>query len=563
MQQKRRRTAAQHLVDALVMQGADRVFCVPGESYLPVLDALHDQAGVIDLITCRHEGGAAMMAEADGKLTGRPGICMVTRGPGATNGSSGLQVAMQDSTPMIMFIGQVGRGFIEREAFQEFDYRRMFGQLTKWVAQIDTADRIAEFVARAYAIAISGRPGPVALALPEDMLEEELELAPAARIEPVEIEPSPSQMVALGKCLAAAERPLMIVGGSRWDERATKAVMQFADVNDLPVIASFRRQDRFDNGHRCYVGDIGLGVNPALAKRVQNADLVVSLNARMGEVPSNGYSMLEIPTPGQKLVHIMPEPREIGMVYAANLGIVATPIGFATSLEQLAPILKPRWGDWLRQARREYEAWQQPTPVPGRFNFGEALVALADALPLETIFTNGAGNFSAWLHRFYRYRRLGTQLAPTSGSMGYGVPAAIAAKLRYPRRPVICIAGDGDFLMTGQELATAMQFGASAVFIVIDNGMYGTIRMHQERHFPGRVSGTDLRNPDFVAYGAAYGAQSMYVDTTDALAPAVLAALQKETPTLVHVRTDPEALTANQSLSQIRQAAMKGNTTGR
>lgn len=550
-------SVARHLVDALAAHGTDRVFCVPGESYLSVLDALHDHSDTIDLVVCRQEGGAAMMAEADGKLTGRAAICMVTRGPGATNASAGLQVAMQDSTPMILFIGQVATPFLEREAFQEIDYRRMFGPLAKWVAQIDTPERVSEFVSRAFAVATSGRPGPVVLALPEDILDQVVSLVPAAPAAPVEIQPSQGQMAELHALLEGAQRPLVVVGGSRWTPESVSALRRFAERNHLPVVASFRRQDRFDNRHANYVGEIGLGQNPALQRRIRAADLVIAINARLGEVPSNGYELFTAPIPQQILVHIMPDADQLGQVYRPDLGIVATPIGLASALDQLGPVTAhPQWKASLLEARAEYEAWQVPRPVPGRFNLGEAILALDAALPDNAIFTNGAGNFSAWLHRFHRYGPYGTQLAPTSGSMGYGVPAAVAAKLRHPDRPVICIAGDGDFLMSGQELATAIQFHAAAVFVIVDNGMFGTIRMHQERHFPARVYGTDLVNPDFVAYGAAFGAATAFVEDTAELLPAIQAALQRNVATIIHVRTDPEALTAGQSLSQIRAAAL-------
>lgn len=545
-------TVAKHLADALAIQGVNRVFCVPGESYIAVLDALADYGDEIDLVTCRQEGGAAMMAEADAKLTGRPGICMVTRGPGATNASAGLQVAFQDSTPMILFIGQVGIDFAEREAFQEIDYRRMFGQLAKWVAQVDSPARIHEFVARAFSVAMSGRPGPVVLALPEDILTEIVEAAPAARREPVEIHPSREQVQQVNYLICGAKAPMMIVGGSRWSKAASENSMRFADSFDLPVAASFRRQDYFDNAHRCYIGELGLGPNPKLAARVRNADVLLVLGTRLGEIASNGFRLLDIPEPQQTLIHVLADVDELGRIYSPSLAINATPAAFTTALVRLsAPDRRP-WGQSLESTRQDYDAWQIPRGLPGQFNLGQAIVALREALPPNTIFTNGAGNFSAFLHRYHRYRDFGTQLAPTSGSMGYGVPAAVAAKLRHPDRPVICLAGDGDFLMTGQELATARQYGAAPIFIVIDNGMYGTIRMHQERNYPGRVWGTSLQNPDFVRLGEAYGASAKLIERTDELLPAVTDALSANRLTLLHVKVDPDALSPGQTISEIR-----------
>jgi acetolactate synthase-1/2/3 large subunit len=551
------KTGAQHLVECLAANAVDRVFCVPGESYLAVLDALHDHRDRIQTVACRHENGASMMAEADGKLTGRPGICMVTRGPGAANASAGLHVAFQDSTPMILLIGQVGNDFVEREAFQEVDYRRMFGQMAKWVAQIDRADRVHEYIGRAFAVATSGRPGPVVLALPEDMLSATAALPPPAAVRTPEIHPSAAQMLEVREALHQAERPLLIVGGSRWDEAAIAAVEHFADRHGLPVIASFRRQDRFDNGHRCYVGDIGVGVNPGLKRRVETADLIVALGTRLGEMATSGYEMLAVPVPKQTLIHIHADAAELGRVYQPFLGINATPRGFAAMLDALpsGDGAAPREA-WLAEARTEYEAWQRPPPAPGKVNVGEVVAWLRDNLDERAIVTNGAGNFAAWLHRFYRYRHLGTQLAPTSGSMGYGVPAAVAAKLRHPERTVVCVAGDGDFLMTGQELATAMQYGAAVIFVVVDNGMYGTIRMHQERHFPGRTIATDLSNPDFAALAEAYGAHGELVEETAGFPSAFGRATAAGRAALIHLKTDPEALTATQSLSQIREAAL-------
>jgi len=547
------KTAARHLVEALAAHGADRVFCVPGESYLAVLDALADHEDAIQTVTCRHEGGAAIMAEADAKLTGRPGVCMVTRGPGATNASAGIHIAFQDSTPVILFIGQVARDMTEREGFQEIDYRRMFGQMAKWVAQIDDPARVHEFVSRAFSVATAGRPGPVVLALPEDMLTGTVTLPPPVRFTPVEAEASEAAAEQVGAALASARSPLVIVGGSPWDGDAVAAVQRFAERNNLSVAASFRRQDKFDNDNPCYVGELGLGANPTLRQRTREADLILCLGGRLGEIASDGYKMLAIPAPDQRLIHIHPDPEELGRVYRPEIAVVSTPRSFAKVLDRL-----PKLGDWDAQRaadRASYEAWRRPTKVPGRFNLGEALALLQDLLPEDAILTNGAGNFAAFLHRFHRYRRPGSQLAPTSGSMGYGVPAAVAAKLRASDRMAVCIAGDGDFMMTAQELATAHQYGAAPIFVVIDNGMLGTIRMHQERAYPARVSATNLVNPDFAALARSFGAHSEYVEETADFLPAFERCAAAGRSALIHVRIDPEALTPTQSLSQIRAAA--------
>ena len=548
-------SGAQSLVACLAAQGTERVFCVPGESYLSVLDALHDVRDTIQTITCRQEGGAAMMAEADGKLTGRPGICMATRGPGATNASAGVHVAFQDSTPMILFIGQVGRGFMEREAFQEIDYRRMFGQMAKWVAEIDDARRIPEFLGRAFAVAMAGRPGPVVLALPEDMLDDMVEASEPRRAEAVEIAASAAQAAAIGAHLAKAERPLMVLGGSRWNEAAVRSVRDFAAAYDLPTAASFRRQDRFDNAHPCYVGDIGVGLNPKLRARVQAADLLLVLGARLGEMSTAGYTLLDIPVPRQTMIHVHAGAEELGRVYQPDLAVNATPAGLAPLLDALRPERPARWADWRAAARADYGAWQSPLPVPGPVQMAEIVTWLRDTLPEDATFTNGAGNFATWVHRFHRFRRLGTQLAPTSGSMGYGFPAAVAAKLRHPERTVVCVAGDGDFLMTGQELATAAQYGAAVIVVLVDNGMYGTIRMHQERHFPARTIATSLQNPDFAALAASYGAHAELVEETSQFAAAFERACASGRPALIHVKVDPEAITPSQSITQIRNAA--------
>jgi len=547
----RARTGAQILVDQLKIHGADTVFCVPGESYLAVLDALYD-ANSIRTFTCRHESGATIMAEAYGKLTGKPAIAMVTRGPGATNASAGLHIAMQDSTPLILLVGQVQRDAIEREAFQELDYRRMFGQLAKWVAQIDDPRRIPEFMSRAYYVATSGRPGPVVLALPEDMLREPAEVADAEPWRPVETHPGVAQVVEVLDELKRAERSFLLLGGSQWDAEAVDAIETFAQANALPVGVSFRRQDRFDNALSCYAGDVGIGINPKLAKRIKESDLLIVLGARLGEMTTSGYTLIDIPTPRQRMIHIHADAEELGRVYQPAIAIHATPRTFAKALAALPAIENPRWKAQAEAARAEFEAWQTPPRSPGKIQMGEIVRWLDQPIPPETAYTNGAGNFATWLHRFHRYRGFGTQLAPTSGSMGYGFPAALGAKVTEPTRPVVCFAGDGDFQMTGQELATAVQYNLDVIVLVINNGMLGTIRMHQERHYPERTIATDLVNPDFAALARAYGAFGETVERTEDFAAAFERARASGKPAVLDLKLDPEALTPRQSLSEIR-----------
>jgi acetolactate synthase I/II/III large subunit len=550
-----RRTGAQILVDQLKIHGADTAFCVPGESYLAVLDALYD-ANSIGVVTCRQEGGATMMADAYGKLTGRPGIVMVTRGPGATNASAGLHVAMQDSTPLILFIGQVARGTVEREAFQELDYRRMFGQLAKWVAEIDDPRRIPEFLSRAFHTAMNGRPGPVVLALPEDMLTEAADVADAQPYVPAETWPGEAAMARLRTLLAQAKRPFLLLGGSAWDAEGVAAIERFAAANRLPVGCAFRRQDRFDNTHPCYAGDVGIGINPKLAQRIAAADLLIAIGPRLGEMTTGGYTLLDIPTPRQALVHVHADPEELGRVYQAVLPINAAPRAFARAAAALAPVESAAWAAETEAAHQEFLAFRKAPRSPGKIQMGEIMLWLDEHLPEDAIITNGAGNFATWVHRFRRYRRFGSQLAPTSGSMGYGFPAAVAAKIVHPERTVVCVAGDGDFLMTGQELATAMQRRLGVIVLLVNNGMYGTIRMHQERHHPGRVIATDLFNPDFAALARAYGAHGEVVERTEEFAPAFERARAAGVPAIIELRIDPEALTIRQSLSEIRSAAM-------
>ncbi|TMJ99094.1 MAG: thiamine pyrophosphate-binding protein [Alphaproteobacteria bacterium] len=551
------RTAAEILVDQLVIHGARHVFCVPGESYIAALDAFYDRD--IAITVCRHESGAAIMAEACGKATGRPGICFVTRGPGATNAAAGLHIARQDSTPLILFVGQIGREMGEREAFQELDYRAVFGSIAKWATQIDDAARIPELISRAFYIAAGGRPGPVVIALPEDMLLERLAVADAPTFEPVEIWPGASDMVRLQKLLAAADRPIMLLGGSRWSPSACAKVGRFAERFALPVATTFRRAHLIDPAHPSYAGDLGIGPNPKLLARVKEADLILLVGGRLGEMPSQGYTLLDIPAPRQTLVHVFPGIEELGRVYRPNLAINATPTAFAAALEGLEPPKELKWRKETPTAHADFLAWtDKPTPVPGPVNLGEIIVGLREKLPPDAVICNGAGNFSIWVHRYARYRRYGTQLAPISGSMGYGVPAAIGMKRLAPERTVIAFAGDGDFLMTGQEFATAVQYDLPVIVIVVDNGMYGTIRMHQERHYPGRVVATGLKNPDFAAYARAFGGYGATVIRTADFFSAFEAAQNSGKPAVLHLKVDPEALTPTMSLSATREKAQAG-----
>jgi len=546
------RTGGRLLVDQLHVHGVDIAFCVPGESYLAVLDALYDSP--IRLIVCRHEAGAANMAEAYGKLTGRPGICLATRGPGATHASVGLHTAVQGSTPLLLLVGQVGRSMLEREAFQELDLREVFRGLSKWTAQIDDAERIPELVARAFAVATSGRPGPVVLGLPEDMLTDTAEAEDAARYAPVAGHPGTAELERLGELLGESERPLLLVGEGGWSARAGMDVLAFAEASELPVAASWRCQDYVDNRSPSYVGHVGIGVDPKLAARVRDADLVLAIGGRLSEATTGGYTLLAVPRPRQRLVHVHPDPEELGRVYQPELGISSGLQHFTESLRGQTP-LAPRWRDWTRAARAEYEATLEPSPGPGRLDLGEVVSFLRRRLPPEAILTSGAGNFAIWWHRFYGFTRYGTQLAPQSGAMGYGVPAAVAAKLVHPGRPAVCLAGDGDFLMSAGELATAVQYGVAIVVLVVNNGMYGTIRMHQEREYPGRVIGTDLANPDFAALAEAFGAHGEVVERTEDFEAAWERAVGAGRPALLELRVDPEAITPRATLSQIRAAA--------
>jgi len=551
------RTGGQLLIDALKVHGVDLVFGVPGESYLAALDAFHDASEKMRFIICRQEGGAAYMAETYGKLTGRPGICFATRGPGATNASLGVHTAYQDSSPMILFIGQVGTDFIEREAFQEIDYRRMYGQMAKWVAQIDRADRVPEYVHRAFHTAVSGRPGPVVLALPEDMLTETATVADTGRYHRVAANPGEADLQKLRGMLAQAKRPFVLLGGSDWTTQACADFRAFAEANNLPVGTAFRRQDLYDNRLPNFVGDVGIGINPKLAERVKTCDLLIAVGARLDEMTTGGYSLIEAPRPKSKFVHVHPGAEVLGRVYEGELMINSGMPEFAQAARKLAPVDPSAWKDWTQTARADYEAWLTPEPAPGSLHPGEVIAYLRKRLPPETIVTNGAGNFAGWVHRYYPYPGFHTELAPTSGSMGYGVPSAVAAKLVHPDRPVISFSGDGDFLMCGQELGTAAQHDLRIVFIVVNNGMYGTIRMHQERDYPGRVSGTELKNPDFAALARAYGLHGETVDKTADFEAAFERAWKAKTASLIEMRIDPEAITTRTTLSAIRSAALK------
>jgi acetolactate synthase-1/2/3 large subunit len=555
------RTGGQVLIDQLLIHGVDHVFCVPGESYLAALDALHGARDRIRIVTCRQEGGAANMAEGYGKLTGRPGICFVTRGPGATNASIGVHTAFQDSTPMILLVGQVARDQAEREAFQEVDYRRMFAPLAKWVAQIDDPARIPELVSQAFHRAVAGRPGPVVIALPEDMLTAKAAVEDAWPYKIVRPHPGAEELQTMRAMLAKAARPFLLLGGGGWSADAVRDIAAFAEANDLPVGVSFRCQDLFDNGHKNYVGHVGIGIDPPLAARVKEADLLLVVGARLGEMTTGGYTLVQVPTPRQTLVHVHAGAEELGRVYQPALPINSGMAPFAAAARALKPVESSRWAAATAAARAEYLETLQPRPHAGALQMPEVMAFLRQRLPPDAILTNGAGNYTAWVHRFYQYRRFRTQLAPTSGAMGYGLPAALAAKAVHPERAVVCFAGDGCFLMNGQELATAVQHGLAVIVVVVNNGMYGTIRMHQEREYPERPIGTDLVNPDFAALARAYGAHGERVETTAQFAPAFERAAASGKPALLELRLDPEAITPRMGLSQIRENALKAKRT--
>ena len=546
------RTGGKVLIDALVNNRVDHVFCVPGESYLAALDAMYD-APEIDLHVTRNEAGAAYMADAYGKLTGRPGICFVTRGPGATNASPGLHVAFQDSTPMIVFIGQVARADADREAFQEIDYRRMFGPVTKWVAQIEDAARIPEYVNRAFTTAMSGRPGPVVLALPEDMLTDVVEVVDLPEAPHVVTQPGALDVQRALELLESAKRPLVVVGGGGWSEQARKDVEQFAEMWNVPVATSFRCQDYFDNNHANYVGDLGIGISPGLSTRMKEADVLLVIGARLGEMTTRNYSLVAIPNPQQQLIHVHSAAEELGSVYYPTIPIHSTPSAFASALAQSRPKGTVTWADRVHEARQEFLDWTAPTETPADRAVDPAALIhwLNEQLPDDAIICNGAGNYTGWIHRYYRYRTFRSQLAPTNGAMGYGVPASVAAKLVHPDRTVVAVAGDGCFMMNGQELATAMQYDANIIVIVMNNSMLGTIRMHQERTYPNRVISTQLRNPDFVALAQSYGAHGELVTATEQFADAFTRAREAGRPALIEVRLDQEAISHNITLTAL------------
>jgi acetolactate synthase I/II/III large subunit len=558
------RPAGHLLVEALIAQGVDTVFGVPGESYLAVLDGFHEHSERIRFIACRQEGGAAFMADAHARLTGRPGVCCVTRGPGATNASIGVHTAFQDSVPLILLVGQVASDQRDREAFQELDYRQFFGPgtlgMAKWVAEVQSADRLPEYIARAFHVAQQGRPGPVVLALPEDLLSMATTAAVLPRSEPVEVWPAPGALRELRSRLLAAERPFMIVGGHGWTRDSALALQRFAENWQLPVGCAFRYQDVFDNRHPLYAGDIGIAINPALAQRIRDeADLVLAIGVRLGEMTTSGYTLLSAPRPRQGLVHLHPGAEELGRVYAPDVALQASLSCAGKALETLAAPAALPWDGWSADAHADYEANRAHPPVEP-LDMAEVVKTIERLAPADAVYTNGAGNYAGWLHRYLRYRGLAhagkTQLAPTAGAMGYGLPAAVAASLTQPHRLAINLTGDGDFLMNGQELATAMAYGATKLIsIVVDNGHYGTIRMHQEREYPGRVSGTGLANPDFAALARAYGWGAATVERTAEFEPALRAAMEAGRPSLLHLKLDPEVSHTRGTLASIRAAA--------
>jgi acetolactate synthase I/II/III large subunit len=547
------RHGGQILVDQLKIHGVSRVFSVPGESFLAVLDGLRDSG--IQNVVCRHEGGAAMMAVAAGKMTGQPGVCIVTRAPGATNASAGVHIAMQDSVPMILLVGQIDSTQRDRETFQEISYPQVFGGLAKWAAEIDQTDRLPEYLARAFAVATQGRPGPVVLALPENMLSSMADVpdrpAPPAR-------PRPDLTGVAATVLAdldGAKRPLVIVGGPHWSAQAADDLAGFAAAQNLPVALGFRRQDYLDNRHPSYVGDLNVGVNPRLAARLRDADALLVIGSRLGDIETQGYTLVDPGAHGKRLIHIHPDPDEPGRVYAPNMAITATAPEMMAALAAL-PAKGAGWPDWTTAARADYLAWTNPQPTPGDVQMEQVILWLSAHLPQDAILTNGAGNYAAWLHRYFTYRQWGTQLAPTSGSMGFGFPAAVAASLQHPDRTVVCLAGDGCFQMTLNEMSTAVQYGATPIVIVANNGRYGTIRMHQERHFPGRVSGTDLANPDFAALARAYGGHGETLRRNADFPAAFARAAGAGTVAVIELVLDPQALTTGQTVDQVRAAAL-------
>ena len=545
------------LSDQLAILGVRRVFSVPGESFLAALDGLYD-SGIANIV-CRQEGGAAMMAEAYGKMTGQPGVCFVTRGPGATNASAGIHIAKQDSTPMVMFVGQIDRTHRDREAFQEIDYRAVFGGLAKWVAEVDQTERLPEYIGRAFHMAMSGRPGPVVLALPEDMLSalaDTPDLPGPVRVLPGDVTGAATEVLAR---LARAKRPLVIVGGPHWSANASADLARFAQTQGLPVALGFRRQDYLDNRHPNYAGDLNVGINPRLAGRVRDADALLVIGSRLGDIETQGYTLVDPAGPQKSIYHIQSDADELGRVYQPTLGIVATAPDFIRALAGL-PAFQTDWADWTAAARADYDQWINPVETPGKVKLEQVIGWLSDNLPADAILTNGAGNYAGWLHRYFCFKGFRTQLAPTSGSMGYGFPAAVSASLEYPDKTVVCLAGDGCFQMTVNEMSTAVQHGAKPIVIVVNNGRYGTIRMHQEKHYPGRVSGTMLANPDFAALARAYGGHGECVTQTADFPAAFARAQAAGTVAVIELQVDEQALTTGQTLDGARAAGQKAKT---
>jgi len=549
------RTGGQILVDQLRIHNVDTAFCVPGESYLAALDALHD-VPEIRLLTCRHEANAANMAEAYGKLTGRPGICFVTRGPGACHAVVGLHTAFQDSSPLILFVGQVGREMMGREAFQEMDFRRFFGQVSKWSAEIQDPGRIPELVSQAFHVATSGRPGPVMLSLPEDMLRELSGVGDARTYRAVQAHPGPGDMEQLRTMLVAAKRPVMMLGGGTWTPKAVADIAAFAEANGLPVCCSFRNQDRFDNHHDNYIGEVGIGSNPALIARLSETDLLLAVGPRLGEQSTQGYSLLDIPAPQQPMVHVYPDPEELGRVYRAELPINAGMAAFAAAATSMVPVDSTAWAGELAQARQDYLAYIEIQPTLGDLDLADVLRVLRQRLPKDALVANDAGNFAGWAHRYLPFSTYPSQVGPTNGAMGYGVPAALTAALAFPERTTICFVGDGGFLMASNELATALQYDLKPIYLVINNGMFGTIRMHQERDYPGREVATALRNPDFAAYAKSFGAYGEIIERSENFAPALDRALAAGKVAVLELRINPEVINTKTTLSAIRDAAL-------
>jgi len=550
------RTGGQILVDCLRLHGVDTVFCVPGESYLATLDAFHDVQDKIDLVVCRQEGGVTNMADAWGKMTGKPGIAFVTRGPGATNASVVIHTAHQDSTPLILFVGQIARDMAEREAFQEVDYRRMFGEMTKWVAQIDSAARIPEMVSRAFHVATSGRPGPVVLALPEDMQTERADTEDGQPYRSAQANPGATDMDKFRDMLASAKKPMVLAGGGGWSAEACADLAAFAEANRLPVATAFRRQDLMDNRHPNFAGVVGLGINPKLKDRLDDTDLLIVLGPQLGEIVTGGYTYFTFPKPKQTMIHISAGVDELGKVYQADLGINAGMAEFCAAAKAMTPV-DASWAGEAETAHADYMAFSTPPDMPGDVNYSEIVGWLSDNLPEDAVITNGAGNYTVWVHRFFRYKQYGTQLAPQSGAMGYGVPSGVAAGVRHRDRVVVSFSGDGCFQMNGQEIGTAVQQGVKTIFIVVNNGMYGTIRMHQETHYPKRKSGTDLHNPDFAALARAYGAHGETVTKTADFEAAFDRCRAAEGPSLIELVIEPDAVLPTSTLSGIQAAALK------